>query len=78
MGEDEAATVEALKDHQSVVLPLLAEFGGRLIDTAGDGILAEFPSAVGAVECAVEMPSWQHATKACSTVVACASVSALI
>ena len=55
MGEDEAATVRDLKGHQGVVLPLVGEFGGRIIDTAGDGIMAEFPSVVGAVECAIEI-----------------------
>ena len=55
MGEDEAATVHDLKGHQAVVLPLVARYGGRIIDTAGDGILAEFPSAIGAAECAVEI-----------------------
>jgi len=43
MGEDEEGTVQALKGHQEEVLPLVAEFGGRIIDTAGDGILAELP-----------------------------------
>ncbi|MDP3613579.1 MAG: adenylate/guanylate cyclase domain-containing protein, partial [Rubrivivax sp.] len=52
MGEDDVATVLALKGHQAVVLPTVAEFGGRIIDTAGDGILAEYASAVAAVECA--------------------------
>ena len=33
------------------------EFGGRIIDTAGDGILAEFPSVVNALECAVAAAS---------------------
>jgi len=55
MGEDEAETVKALKAHQQQVLPLVARFGGRVIDLAGDGVLAEFPSAVGAVQCAVEI-----------------------
>jgi len=55
MGEDEAATVRDLKEHQAVVLPLVAQFSGRVIDTAGDGILAEFPSVIHAVECAVEI-----------------------
>jgi class 3 adenylate cyclase/pimeloyl-ACP methyl ester carboxylesterase len=54
MGEDEAATVRDLKGHQAAVLPLIARHGGRIIDTAGDGILAEFPSVIGATECAVE------------------------
>jgi adenylate cyclase len=53
MGADEARTVSDLKGHQAVVLPLVGEFGGRIIDTAGDGILAEFPSVVNAVKCAV-------------------------
>lgn len=55
MGQDEAATVRDLKDHQAVILPLVGRHGGRIIDTAGDGILAEFPSVIGATECAVEI-----------------------
>jgi hypothetical protein len=53
MGSDEARTVSDLKGHQAVVLPMVSDFGGRVIDTAGDGILAEFPSVLNAVECAV-------------------------
>jgi adenylate cyclase len=53
MGSDEARTVRDLKGHQAVVLPMVGEFGGRVIDTAGDGLLAEFPSVLNAVECAV-------------------------
>jgi adenylate cyclase len=53
MGSDEARTVRDLKAHQAVVLPMIREHGGRIIDTAGDGILAEFGSVVNAVECAV-------------------------
>jgi class 3 adenylate cyclase/pimeloyl-ACP methyl ester carboxylesterase len=55
MGEDEAATVRDLKGHQAVILPLVGRYGGRIIDTAGDGILAEFPSVINATECAVEI-----------------------
>jgi class 3 adenylate cyclase/pimeloyl-ACP methyl ester carboxylesterase len=55
MGEDEAATVRDLKAHQAAVLPLVGRYGGRIIDTAGDGILAEFPSVINATECAVEL-----------------------
>jgi TolB-like protein/Tfp pilus assembly protein PilF len=53
MGADEAETVRSLKEHQSVVFPMIKEHGGRIIDTAGDGILAEFGSVVNAAECAV-------------------------
>jgi adenylate cyclase len=55
MHEDEPATVRDLKAHQSVILPLIGRHGGRIIDTAGDGIMAEFPSVTGATECAVEI-----------------------
>jgi class 3 adenylate cyclase/pimeloyl-ACP methyl ester carboxylesterase len=55
MGEDESATVRDLKGHQAVVLPMVGQHGGRVIDTAGDGILAEFPSVAGAIECAIEI-----------------------
>jgi adenylate cyclase len=55
MHEDEAATVRDLKSHQSVILPLVGRHGGRIIDTAGDGLMAEFPSVIGATECAVEI-----------------------
>ena len=53
MGVDEDATVRELKAHQAVILPMIADDGGRIIDTAGDGILAEFSSVLGAVKCAL-------------------------
>jgi class 3 adenylate cyclase len=53
MGADEARTVGDLKSHQAVILPMMSDHGGRIIDTAGDGILAEFASIVNAVECAL-------------------------
>jgi adenylate cyclase len=55
MGADEARTVRDLKGHQAVVLPMVGQFGGRIIDTAGDGILAEFASVVSAVDCALAL-----------------------
>ena len=53
MGSDEAATVRDLEAHQAAILPLIARHGGSIINIAGDGIVAQFPSAVRAVECAV-------------------------
>lgn len=35
--------------------PRIAEFGGRMVKLMGDGLLAEFPSVVGAAEWAVRM-----------------------
>jgi TolB-like protein len=53
MGEDEAGTVRAVRERREAVRPLVAENGGRIVKTMGDGLLLEFPSVVLAVECAV-------------------------
>ena len=53
MRADEAATVAALKRCRELMRSLIEQHSGRVVDTAGDGLLAEFGSAVNAVECAV-------------------------
>jgi class 3 adenylate cyclase len=53
MGNDEEETVRELEAHQAVILPLIAKHGESIVNIAGDGIVAQFPSAVRAVECAV-------------------------
>jgi adenylate cyclase len=53
MGRNEEETVRDLEAHQAVILPLIAKHGGAVINIAGDGIVAQFPSAVRTVECAV-------------------------
>ncbi len=56
MGEDEAGTLVALKTHlEELIEPNVAEHEGRVVKLMGDGILAEFPSAVEAVHCAIEI-----------------------
>ena len=56
MGQDEQRTVAALRSHRHEVIdPKLAEHRGRLVNTAGDSVLAEFPSVLDAVRCAVEV-----------------------
>jgi adenylate cyclase len=55
MGEDEAGTARAVRDHREAARILVAELGGRIVKTIGDGLLLEFPSAVAAVECAVKV-----------------------
>ncbi|WP_394891177.1 adenylate/guanylate cyclase domain-containing protein [Mesorhizobium sp. AaZ16] len=52
MGEDEEGTVRALQEHHTAICPLIKEHGGRIINKAGDGMLAEFGSVVGAVTAA--------------------------
>ncbi|MES0133595.1 hypothetical protein NKJ88_01330 [Mesorhizobium sp. M0016] len=54
IGRDEVGTLDALKEIRAgLVDPKMAEHQGRIFKTAGDGILAEFPSVVNAVACAV-------------------------
>jgi len=53
MGEDEAGTARAVREHREAAVPVVAGFGGRIVKTMGDGLLLEFPSVVAAVECAV-------------------------
>ena len=55
MADDEAATLRLLNDARSLFRERIHAHGGRLIDTAGDSVLAEFPSAVEAVDCASEI-----------------------
>jgi class 3 adenylate cyclase len=55
MGEDEERTVQTLRGHRAVFDDTLKTYRGRVFNTAGDAILAEFPSAVDAVRCATEI-----------------------
>ena len=55
MGEDEAGTARALREHRAAAAPLIAEHGGRIVKTTGDGALIEFGSVVGAVQCAIAL-----------------------
>jgi adenylate cyclase len=56
MGRDEGGTLAAMKLlRQEVVDPAIANHGGRIVKTTGDGLLLEFPSVVNAVRCAVEV-----------------------
>ncbi len=57
MGESEERTVRMLRGHREVFDALLKAHRGRIFNTAGDAILAEFPSAVEAVRCATEIQS---------------------
>src|SRR5215213_11766053 len=55
MGEDEVGTLRRLAAHREIMDRLIGEHRGRIANTAGDSVLAEFPSVVDAVKCAVEV-----------------------
>jgi len=54
MEADESETILNLRECEALLLGLFEKHEGRLFNTGGDSFLAEFPSAVSAVECAVE------------------------
>jgi adenylate cyclase len=53
MGQDEAQTVLTLTAYRDIMAELVKQYRGRVIDSPGDNILAEFVSVVDAVQCAV-------------------------
>ncbi len=55
MGEDEEQTLRTFRGHKKVFESLVMEHRGRIFNTAGDAILAEFGSAVEAVRCATDI-----------------------
>jgi adenylate cyclase len=55
MGQDETGTFATLKAYRELTAERIATHRGRVVNTAGDSILAEFASVVKAVECAVDI-----------------------
>jgi adenylate cyclase len=55
MGEDEAATVKTLEAYKQVMVALIKQHRGCVIDSPGDNLLAEYPRVLGGVNCAVEI-----------------------
>src|SRR5919198_1805197 len=55
MGEDEVATIRTLTAYREVMAALIQRHRGRVVDSPGDNLLAEFASVVDAVRCAVEV-----------------------
>ena len=53
MYEDETATIRTLTAYRGLMAALIRQYRGRVVDDPGDNLLAEFPSAVEAVQCAV-------------------------
>lgn len=57
MEQDEDETLRTLTTQRQIMDRLIAEHGGRIANTAGDSVLAEFPSAVDAVQCSAQVQS---------------------
>jgi len=57
MDDDEETTVRTLTAFRTAITDLVQQFRGRIVDTPGDNILADFTSVVDAVNCAVEIQS---------------------
>src|SRR5712691_11613397 len=64
MGDNEEATIRTLTAYREVMTRLIQQHRGRVVDAPGDNLLAEFASAVDAVQAAVEI---QHELKARNT-----------
>jgi TolB-like protein/Tfp pilus assembly protein PilF len=61
MGEDEAGTHQSLGQLRRAIDPPITAYGGRIVGTAGDSVLADFLSVVDALNCALEMQRAAHA-----------------
>ena len=57
MSNDEVKTLEILKNRRSVIDTLIEEYNGKIFNTAGDSVFAEFLSPVKAAECAIQIHS---------------------
>jgi adenylate cyclase len=57
MAEDETATVKTIASYREVMASLVKQHRGRVVDSPGDNLLAEFSSVVDAVQCAVAVQS---------------------
>ena len=55
MGDDEVATVKTITEYREVMTGLIKYHHGSVVDAKGDNVLAEFPSVVDAIQCAVEI-----------------------
>jgi adenylate cyclase len=55
VAEDEEETLRRLASYRAVFEDFVTRFSGRIFNTAGDAVLAEFPSAVEAVRCAIDV-----------------------
>ena len=55
MADDETFTIKTLKKYRDIMSEQIVQHNGRVVDSPGDNILADFASVVDAVTCAVEV-----------------------
>ena len=55
MADDEVFTIKTIKEYRGIMSQCIELHNGRVVDSPGDNMLAEFASAVDAVQCAVEI-----------------------
>ncbi len=55
MGEDDVGTIRRLKEYRALLAEFIQQFRGRVVDSPGDNLLAEFASIIDATECAVKI-----------------------
>jgi len=62
MSQDERGTIRTLTAYKEAMSSLIQEYNGRVVDSPGDNLLAEFGSVIDAVNCAVRI-QWELAEK---------------
>jgi class 3 adenylate cyclase len=76
MGQDEAGTLAAVKARRAELIdPKIVEHSGRVFKSTGDGLLAEFPSVVNAVTCAVAIQQAMRENTSNSTIQLCIGIN---
>ena len=55
MADDEVFTIKMLNEYRGIMSNCIGQYNGRVVDSPGDNVLAEFASAVDALQCAVEI-----------------------
>ncbi|NRR30177.1 hypothetical protein HSX11_08240 [Oxalobacteraceae bacterium] len=67
MERDETHTFGRVRTlREQLAYPIVAQYGGRIIKTTGDGFLAEFPTGTAALHCAIDLQRQNHAAQASS------------
>jgi len=55
IADDEIFTINTLKEYRAIISSCIEQYSGRVVDSPGDNLLAEYASVVDAVQCAVEI-----------------------